>query len=207
MIPLWILGAGRHPKVVIDAALSMGTYKVLGIIANEPGTWGTEVGGVQVVGPMEPSFLTGREVEHAVIAVGDNRLRSEIAHRFAGIVGWETIVHSTAYVARGVELGEGTVLCAGAIVQPDTHIGRHVVVNTLSSIDHDSTLEDFVHAGPGVHVAGGVRIEEGVFLGTGSIVIPDRSIGPWATIGAGAVVTTDIPGHVTAVGIPARPIG
>lgn len=206
MIPLWVLGTGRHPKVVIDAALSGTKHDILGVLDNNPTTWGTSIGGMRIVGPMTHASLTEHNIQHAVIAVGNSRIRSEIAGWLAGLVQWETIVHATAYIARGVELGEGTVICAGAIVQPDTRIGRHVIVNTSGSIDHDSELDDFVHVGPGAHLAGGVRIGEGAFLGTGAIVIPDRSIGPWTTIGAGAVVTRDIPGHVTAVGIPAKPI-
>jgi acetyltransferase-like isoleucine patch superfamily enzyme len=45
---------------------------------------------------------------------------------------------------------------------------------------------------------------DGVFLGTGAVVLPGRSVGAWARIGAGAVVTTDVPGGVTAAGVPAR---
>jgi acetyltransferase-like isoleucine patch superfamily enzyme len=51
-----------------------------------------------------------------------------------------------------------------------------------------------------------VRLGDGVDLGTGAVIIQNRSIGEWSVIGAGAVVTTDIPAHVTAVGVPCRVI-
>jgi len=49
-------------------------------------------------------------------------------------------------------------------------------------------------------------IGEGCYIGMGANVIQGITIGPWSTIGAGAVVICDIPPHVTAVGVPARVI-
>jgi acetyltransferase-like isoleucine patch superfamily enzyme len=51
-----------------------------------------------------------------------------------------------------------------------------------------------------------VKMGEGVDLGTGASVIQGKQIGEWSVIGAGAVVTQDIPAHVTAVGVPCRVI-
>jgi UDP-perosamine 4-acetyltransferase len=51
-----------------------------------------------------------------------------------------------------------------------------------------------------------VVVGEGTFLGLGSGVIPGIRIGRWSVIGAGAVVTKDIPDNCTAVGVPAKVI-
>jgi acetyltransferase-like isoleucine patch superfamily enzyme len=56
---------------------------------------------------------------------------------------------------------------------------------------------------PGANVAGCVRLEEGVFLGAGSCVIPGVTIGSWTIVGAGAAVVSDLPASVVAVGVPA----
>ena len=55
-------------------------------------------------------------------------------------------------------------------------------------------------------MSGGVVIEEGVLIGTGAQVLQYRRVGRAATVGAGAVVTRDVVGGSTVVGIPARPI-
>ncbi len=52
----------------------------------------------------------------------------------------------------------------------------------------------------------GVKVGEGTHIGIGASVIPQMDIGPWSVIGAGAAVISRIPGHVTAVGVPARVI-
>ncbi|MGZ9197173.1 MAG: DapH/DapD/GlmU-related protein, partial [Candidatus Deferrimicrobiaceae bacterium] len=74
------------------------------------------------------------------------------------------------------------------------------------SVDHDCAIGDFVHICPGAHLGGAVVVEEGTFLGVGSSVVPGIRIGRWSVIGAGAVVTKDIPDNCTAVGVPARVI-
>ena len=93
---------------------------------------------------------------------------------------------------------------AGAVIQPDTTLGAHVIVNTGATIDHDGILADYVHVAPGAHLAGGVRLGEGVFMGIATSTMPGTSVGAWATVGAGAAVVRDLPGNVTAVGVPAR---
>jgi acetyltransferase-like isoleucine patch superfamily enzyme len=53
-------------------------------------------------------------------------------------------------------------------------------------------------------MGGDVRIGEGALIGIGAVVLPRVSIGAWSTVGAGAVVTKDVPAGTTVVGVPAR---
>lgn len=204
MTTIWIIGGGGHAKVVIDAARSSGAFAVAGILDDDERAWGTERGGPLVAGPIAPETLRRLGVTHAVIAIGNNRVREAIAARLDGMVDWATVVHARAYVAAGATLGPGTVVCAGAIVQPDARIGRHAIVNTAASVDHDCELGDCVHVAPGAHLAGNVTLGEGAFVGIGASVIPGRAVGRWATVGAGAAVIADVPDFATAVGVPAR---
>jgi acetyltransferase-like isoleucine patch superfamily enzyme len=98
------------------------------------------------------------------------------------------------------------VVFAGAVIQPDAALGGHVIVNTAASIDHDCALGDFVHIAPGVHLAGNVRLDTGVFLGIGTVAIPGIHVGAWTTVGAGATVIRDLRAGITAIGTPARAI-
>ena len=206
MIPLWILGGGGHARVVIDTARSTGDYEVIGILDDQSGQETRAVDGVPVRGPITAEALRQQQVTHAIIAIGNNGLRAAIAARLDGLVTWATITHAHAYIASSATLGEGSVVFAKSVVQPGTSIGRHVILNTASTVDHDSTIADFVHIGPGCNLAGNVAVGEGTFLGIGSRVIPARHVGSWAMVGAGASVVCDLPGNVTAVGVPARVI-
>lgn len=204
MRPVWVIGSGGHAKIVIDTLRATGAFEVVGALDEDPRRLDSEILGVQVQGDLSPWSLDRLGVERAVIAIGSNRVRAAVARRLDGRLAWETPVHPQACVADGVRIGEGTVVFAGAVVQPGAVIGRHVILNTACSVDHDNTIDDFGQIAPGSHLAGCVRVGEGAFLGTGSCVIPGCSVGAWATVGAGGVVTRDVPPGVTAKGVPAR---
>lgn len=147
--------------------------------------------GVQVV------IAVGSPVGKRQIAL---RIRRECENSFA------TLVHPRAWVGQNVDIGEGSILCAGALVTTDIRIGRHVHVNIGATIGHDAVLEDFVTLNPSVNVSGNVKLEEGVEIGTSSVLIPGSVVGCWSIIGAGSVVTKGLPSNVTAVGAPAKVI-
>jgi sugar O-acyltransferase (sialic acid O-acetyltransferase NeuD family) len=197
--PLCILGAGGHAKVVIATARAAGHVDVE-VYDDDPARVGTTLLAARVVGPL--AAVLDDPDRDAVLAIGDNAAR----HRLGSLARCHlvTLVHPTAHVHETVTLGAGTVVFAGAVIQPDTRLGTNVIVNTSASIDHDCILGDAVHVAPGTHLAGNVTLGDGVLLGVGTSVIPGRRIGAWTTVGAGAAVTSDLPAHVTAVGVPAR---
>jgi acetyltransferase EpsM len=140
-----------------------------------------------------------------VLAVGRNAERAELT-RMLGELGvrFAQAVHPSTTVAHTAEVGTGSVLLHGAIVQANARIGSQVLVNTAASVDHDCTLGDFVHVSPRVALCGHVEVGEGTHVGVGAVVIPKVRIGRWCRVGAGAVVLTDLPDGATAVGNPAR---
>jgi sugar O-acyltransferase (sialic acid O-acetyltransferase NeuD family) len=99
---------------------------------------------------------------------------------------------------------EGSVIFHGAIVQANSKIGRHVIVNTGAQIDHDCLVEDYAHIAPGAILCGTIQVGEGALIGAGATVVPGIRIGRWATVGAGAVVTQHVPDHAVVVGVPAK---
>jgi sugar O-acyltransferase (sialic acid O-acetyltransferase NeuD family) len=197
-----VIGAGGHAKVVI-ATLQAAGHEVCGVWDDNPARWGDDLHGIPILGPVSGLALVGPAA--AAIAIGSNRARREIC-RLLPHAEWMTLVHPRAWVHESVRLGPGTIVCAGAVIQPDAVIGAHVIVNTAATVDHDCVIGDFAHLAPGSHLAGAVRVEEGAFLGVGTCAIPGVCIGEWATVGAGGVVIRDVPPEVTVAGVPAQPI-
>ncbi|MGC9019167.1 MAG: acetyltransferase [Candidatus Bipolaricaulaceae bacterium] len=195
---VYVIGAGGHAKVVLSTLLAAGV-QVDGIFDDDPSKEGGEVLGIKVIGPL----AVARQLppQKGVIAIGDNRTRKAIAQEFKNWE-WLAVIHPKAYVHPSVRVGQGTVIFAGAVIQPDAEIGEHVIINTGATVDHDCVIGDFAHLAPGVHLAGKVRIEEGVLMGIGSVSLPGRHIGAWAVVGAGAVVIEDLPPRIIAVGVP-----
>ncbi len=200
-VEVYVLGAGGHAKVVVATLLAAG-YMVAGLLDDDESTHGAEVLSAPVLGPVGLLHSLGKP--QAIIGIGNNRIRNELATRFSGLAEWVTVVHPRADVHPDAQLGAGTVVFCGAVVQPGTVIGNHVIVNTGATVDHDCSLADFVHVAPGVHLAGNVRLQEGVFMGIASAAVPGVTVGAWTTVGAGGAVTVDLPAGVTAVGVPAR---
>ncbi len=120
--------------------------------------------------------------------------------RFPRLIHPSVIMGSSRYV----NIGEGTIVCAGTIVTTNISIGRHVTLNLTCTVGHESTIGDFSSFMPTCNISGEVLIGEGNFWGTGAKVINQKQVGDNVVVGAGAVVTTDLPDNVTAVGVPAK---
>jgi sugar O-acyltransferase (sialic acid O-acetyltransferase NeuD family) len=193
-----VLGAGGHAKVIISTLYTSG-YQVEAVFDDDPTKHGSQIMGSPIKGMLSEAAEQG--VSYGVIAVGDNGTRKAISERIMDLP-WLAIVHPHAYVDPSVRLGEGTVVCAGVVLQAETVVGRHVIINTGATIDHDCVLGDFVHVAPGANLAGDVTVDEGVLIGIGSATIPGVHIGAWSVIGAGSAIVRDVEMHSTVVGVP-----
>lgn len=121
------------------------------------------------------------------VAIGDNRARKRVAAELAA-AGWvfPVLIHPKAVLPEfgATKIGAGTVIMAGAIIQPGCEIGEHCIINTGATVDHDCTLGDFVHIAPGAHLCGGVRVGEGTLIVVGVGIAPNTVIPPWSLVKA-----------------------
>ncbi|MEI6442546.1 MAG: acetyltransferase [Nostocales cyanobacterium ELA583] len=193
-----IIGAGGHAKVVASTLIAAGG-QVVAFYDDDLQKRGTYIFGIPVVGPV--SELASENFSHAIIGIGKNEVRKRLVEELD--LDWISVVHPCAWVHPEVLLGVGTVVCAGAIVQPYSKIGSHVIINTKASLDHDCCVGDYVHIAFS-YLAGGVKVDEGAFLAVGSIVFPGVEIGAWATLGAGSIAMKDVISRSTVIGVPAR---
>jgi sugar O-acyltransferase (sialic acid O-acetyltransferase NeuD family) len=117
-----------------------------------------------------------------------------------------TLAHPTAWIAENATIGVGAQLLAGAIVAEEAVLGRQCIINTRASVDHECILEDGVELAPAATFCGLVHAERHAWICAGATVLPRIRIGQDAIVGAGAVVTQDVPAGQTVVGVPARAI-
>lgn len=142
-----------------------------------------------------------------VVAIGNPHGRFRLKfEEFLSKEGLEpvTLAHPTAWIADNAQIGIGCQFMAGAIVAPEAKIGRQCIINTRASVDHECILEDGVEIAPGATLCGLVHAEVNAWICTGATVLPRIHIGADAIVGAGAVVTRDVPAEVTVVGVPAK---
>lgn len=123
--------------------------------------------------------------ESLIINIGSNSIRKMISEKLNNF-NFATAVHPSAIISPKSSVGVGSVVMQGAIIQSSAVVGRHCIINTAASVDHDCVVEDFVHISPHATLCGNV------FVGEGS------------QVGAGAVVMRDVPDNVLVMGNPAR---
>ncbi len=203
--PVIIIGAGGHARVLIDI-LKLEDRVIIGLVTREKSV--DAVAGVPVLGGddcLEKYPPGSCEVVNGIGSIGDMSARKEIFTRLKSIgYVFSSVVHPSAILATGINLGEGVQMMAGSVIQTGVAIGDNSIINTGSIVDHDSFIGSHVHIAPGVVISGGVRIGDLTHIGTATAVIQGIQIGKEVVIGAGSVVIRDIPEKVTAVGIPAK---
>jgi len=205
---LLIVGASGHARVVADAVRAAGALEVAGF-ADRDHSLGESVFGFPVLGSDREiaQIVRAHAIDSLLIAVGDNDTRARLAlslHEALSSTPFATVIHPTAYVGTDVQIGEGSVVLAGAILNPGVKVGRHCIVNTKASVDHDCVLGDFVTVAPGATLGGNVSVGENSTVGLGANVIQSISIGRHSILGAGATAVANIPDRVVAFGVPAR---
>lgn len=194
-----IIGASGHGKVIADIVEKSGDV-VEGFLDDDV-SLGQTFMGYPILGTV--SVYGDYPEDSFIIAIGNASVRERIYHMLKG-VEWYTAIHPNAIVAGNVSVGEGSVIMAGAVVNPDTTIGVCGIINTCASVDHDNVLGDFVHVSVGSHLAGTVRVGNRTWIGIGAVVSNNVEICGDCMIGAGAVVVKDITEAGTYVGVPAE---
>ena len=190
---IYLYGASGHAKVILDM-LSEASVTVPCLIDDNPSV--NELAGVPVVHSADG-------LSPLIVSIGDCRIRRCIVEKLSDHQ-FVSVVHRSAIVSRSSLIGDGTVVMAGAILQPGAIIGRHCIINSGASVDHDTSIGDFVHVAPHCTLCGGVSVGEGTWIGAGTTVIQGIRIGRDCFIGAGSVVVKDIPDNVIAYGNPCR---
>ncbi|MFH1114512.1 MAG: acetyltransferase [Pseudomonadota bacterium] len=203
-----VIGASGYAKVLADIIEKRAEFSIIGLIDSYKPI-GYELIGHSVLGTEHdlPALVGTYALVGGVLAIGDNWDRYRMVSSILGLVPdftFPTLVHPSACLAGDVEIGQGTVITAGAVVNSASRVGQFCIINTRASLDHDNTIGDFASLAPGVTTGGNVTIGEFTAVSLGASLIHGITVGPHAVIGAGAVVVDDIPGFSVAWGTPAK---
>lgn len=196
---LIIIGASGHGKVISDIAKLNG-YSDIVFLDDNPAI--KTCGEYPVIGTPSMVVLFDGDV---VVGIGDTRSRKRIQEEIPAdrLI---SLVHPSASIGSRVEIGCGSVIMAGAVVNYGSVLGKGCIVNTCASIDHDCVIGDYVHAAVGSHLCGTVSVGKETLIGAGSTISNNVSICEDCVIGAGTVVVKDICEAGTYIGAPARKI-
>lgn len=138
------------------------------------------------------------------VAIGDPSIRARVVASLPKDVVFATLVHPNVVISPFVELGEGAIVCAGAVLTCDIKVGRHAHMNLGSSVGHDCNIGDFFTTAPGVRVSGHCTIGNRVYFGNNAAIREGTQVVDDVTIGMGAVVVKPIVSSGVYIGNPAH---
>lgn len=131
--------------------------------------------------------------------------------RAGACIGREAVIGRDVFIDEGVTLGDRVKVQNGALLYRGVTIGDGVFIGPGAILTNDRRPRAQTGAGDLARaddwVVSPIRIGDGASIGAGTIVVAGHDIGPWAMVGAGAVVTHDVSAHALVVGNPARVVG
>lgn len=137
-------------------------------------------------------------------------------------IGEGTKIWHFCHILRGSRIGKNCVLGQNVMVGPNVRIGNNVKIQNNVSVYEGVEIEDEVFCGPSMvftnvinprafierkHEFKKTLVKRGATIGANATIVCGVTIGEYALIGAGAVVTKDVPPYALMVGVPARQIG
>lgn len=200
---LILIGAGGHARACIDVIEQEGVYKIAGLVGLSDEV-GTNHFGYEVIARDVELQELANQYKNALITVGqiespDTRIQLFRKAQNAGF-SLKKVISKFAYVSPFAEIGAGTIVMTGAIINAGARIGANCIINSNSLIEHDVYIEDHCHISTGAIVNGDSSIGYGVFIGSGVIVKQGISIGSNSIVGMGLTVREDIGSDVTYLG-------
>lgn len=203
-----VVGSSGHARVVIDI-LEQSTSLHLAGLLDDFREVGELTDGYRVLGKIAdlPAVMELHSVDAVVVAVGDNWARYGLVEKIGNLIPdvfFPALIHPRACIARSAKIDDGCMIMANAVINSGSHLKRFCIVNTAATLDHDGMMEEFSSLAPGVHAGGNVQIGKYSSVSIGATIIHERKIGEHCVIGAGAVVTRNIPANSLALGVPAK---
>ncbi len=198
-IGLYVMGFGGHGRSVADVAVSAGVGDIIFVDRNAKD--GEHFAGYPAIREMPRSL---KKQWCMFPAAGNNTLRRAQMDRPRAALA--TIVAPDAVIGLDVAILEGSLVGHCGYVGPGARVGRGVILNTRSIVEHEVVIGDFTHISVNAIIAGRCKIGSNVFVGAGAVLIDGVSVCDNVIVGAGAVVTSHLTESGTYVGVPARRI-
>lgn len=213
---------GRHvvlePGVVLGDNVTIGDFVII-----KAGTRignGVQIGDLCVLGkgPFHNRKMALRPAQDLPpLEIGDNvKVGTSVIVYRGTFIGEDVLIGDHASIREKVEVGRSSIIGRNVVVEPRTKIGAQVTIQTSSYITSDMIIEDGVFIGPccstsndkymgmGNYKHQGPWIKRGARIGNNATLLPGIVIGEQAVVGAGAVITKDVPAGETVVGNPGR---
>lgn len=184
---LLIIGAGGHGRVVAEAAELQGTWENIMFLDDREDV--DMVLGHRIIGKLNEYEKFINICKDAIVCLGDNEKRLDLIDRILK-VGFRVpvVIHPEATVSKYSNIGDGSVILAGTVVNTGVSIGKGCIININSCVDHDCVVYDGVHVCSGAVVRSMVKIGRLSTIGAGSCVKSGAALKEGSVLQEGIVI-------------------
>lgn len=192
-----LLGGGGHCRSCIDVIELGGEYAIAGIIETAAKrNQHQELLGYSIIGTDADLSAIARKYS-CLITVGQIKNVDPRRRLFEQLQDLEAsmpvIISPLAHVSGHAEIGPGSIIMHGAIINAGARIGKNCIINSQALIEHDAVIADHCHISTGAIVNGGTIVGTESFLGSRSVTYEYIEIGAQSLIGGGTIVRKSIP--------------
>ena len=195
MDKILLVGAGGHARSCIDVLEEENQFEIAGLIEKGESI-SNESLGYPVIGTDDDLKVLRQQYKNALITVGQIKLPKIRIKLYQLLKELDftlpVIVSSQAYVSKHSQIGEGSIIMHGVIINSNAKIGNNCIINNKSLIEHDAAIGDHCHIATGAIINGEVSVGDETFIGSGALTRQAISIGENCVIGAGVVLKNDI---------------
>lgn len=199
---LIFLGGGGHYKdlLYISETDKYNKWNCIGFLDDNEST--------NRLGPCEnlPEYLKKYKNLKYCIAINSSKIRQKLDLLYGEETKSANLIHETALIGSSCSYANGITMGPYSLMTTNVQIGKHVHINSASSINQSSLIGDYCTISPGVRICGDVKVGNATSIGAGAVIINFKTIGIECTLGAGTVVIDNVDDHMTVVGVPGREI-
>jgi sugar O-acyltransferase (sialic acid O-acetyltransferase NeuD family) len=193
---LILVGGGGHCKSCIDVIEEDGKYKIAGIV-DLPPKLGEKILGYEVIGCDHDLPELRKKFSNFLITLGQIKtpnIRIQIFERIKNLNGTLCVIISPyAHVSQHAQLGEGTIVMHGCIINAAARVGHNCIINTKALVEHDAVIGDHCHISTASVVNGNTFVDTGTFFGSNSVTRESIRIGENSMIGCGLRINHSLP--------------
>jgi len=195
MDKILLIGAGGHARSCIDVLEEENQFEIAGLIEKGESI-SNESLGYPVIGTDDDLKVLRQQYKNALITVGQiksPKVRIKLYQLLKELdFTLPVIVSSQAYVSKHAQIGEGSIIMHGVIINANAKIGNNCIINNRALIEHDAIIGNHSHIATGAIVNGGVSVGSESFIGSGVVTKQYISIGNNCSVGAGVTLKSDV---------------
>jgi len=193
----FIIGAGGLGREVAAMLLNSDYDKSELYFIDDNLKKGTQVNGVEVWGSLTELIAYPNEAQ-VFLAVGSAEIKKKILKQLIQDeatavnpkLSFPNFIHKSAQLEQRefIKLGKGNIICQGALMTTNITLGSFNLVNRYSTLSHDTVIGNNCIIMPGVHISGGAKVGNYVYIGTGAVIALSTFIQNNARIEPGEIV-------------------